>query len=368
MSFLDYTLVPGGTFVMCESISEFDANAPVEVETVPEADSAPEPEVIPEPETITDRLRKKVAADQSENMVLRILTDLNELYNGCVVNMINRDLSVSSPEDIAAVSSQINDDAEVITSVLIKMLQRLRAFGLVGCESSMRRAIVYAPIRDNLGFLIKNAAALERNGYGSVTVHRTTHPAFSQYDVQYIVNAAVNAPDLLEHELLTLSTFSQLTSSENPICTMFSDIMDLFNTMLTNYERRIRQEQTNSYTYQLNAIIKWEIPMDHDCAPCKENNESGYTAVYAKLINQISKIQRRVKLACYDIQVDILDHNDSSITVINKELYKCSVQLFNIFAITAIFLIACAYDAQCILDEKSTIKNWISDILKQYLR
>lgn len=365
MSFLDFTLIPGGAFMMCESISEFDANAPVKVSDPVDAaavDSA-EPPVMED--NIVARLRKRVAAGDSD-MVFRVLTDLGEIFDGAIAPMINRDLQATEPKAVSAIASEINTDAEVVATALMQVINMLRPYcHLIDCGSA-RNAVVYAPIRDNLGLLIKHQQQLERDGFGKQTIYHTFHPAFEGWAIRQIVNTVLSAPDLIKHELFSIDTISKLNSSDFSMCTMFSDVMDMLNTMLhpdSNAERRIRQENCNSYTYSLKDIIKWNIPQDANCEIKQLGGDAN--TICCGLTNMISKMLRKVKQKCYDLQVDALDGTYTMQTA-NECLYHCSVTVFNVFVVCTIWMIATAYEAQSIQMEKKTINNWIDNILQQY--
>ena len=369
MSFLDFTLIPGGSFVMCESISEFDVNAPVEVVPPVEADEAPADAATAAPvmeDNVAARLRKKVAAGECD-VVLKTLQDLGEVFDGAIVPMVNRNLEATSPEQIASVAAELDSDAEVVSAALIQILNYLRTYCQLLDNGAVRNAVVYAPIRDNLGFLIRNQQQLERDGFGKQTIYHTFHPAFESYAIRQMVNTALNAPDLIKHELLTLDTFSKLNSSDCGMCSMFSDIMDMMNTMLhteAGAERRIRQENCNSYTYTLKEIIKWNIPMDTS-NEIKQLGVGDHGTTCCNLTNMISKMLRKVKQKCYNLQVDALD-GEYTIKSANECLYRCSVSIFNVFTICTMWMIACAYEAQSVQVEKKAVNEWIHSILKQY--
>lgn len=369
MSFLDFTLVPGGSFIMTESIGAFDDNVPAPDVPVEEHDSTDVPIAASPEETPVERLRKRLSADKDRNAVVEVTNDLRDVYQGIMIPTINRQLDQYQPEEIARVAEEISNDTSAAIHVLMHLIEKVRCMTKLYDNSQTRNAILYAPVRDNLGFLIKHLKDIEQDGFESMQIHFTYHPAFEEYSVNQIASAILNAPDVLKHDIITLETLERIVGRDAKICTMFRDVMDMLNTMLSTEDaavsRRIRQETTNSYSYHLAEIIKWNIPNDSDCVTTGNTNEN---SLLCRMTKSLSICQRKIKQKCYDVQVACSDMEAPDIKECNQKMYCCSLMLFNMFVVTAAVLLSMAYQANRILTEKRIVEDWIQSILKHYSR
>lgn len=350
MSFMDFTLVPGGAFMMCESISEFDSNVP---EPLPAAASDASPEEV-----------VKVVAAEAEktNYIASVLNDLDSVYNQLILPLVNYPLDRTDNEGATETAEMISNTASSMVERINKICLPIRVMQSMTDNAS--REFIYGPIRDCLGMILKNMDRLKREGYNNHSYTYTSHPAFSYYDCSRLVGMCLNNPDLIKKNIIDLDMISQLTSNDNPMVTLFSTVTDMLNTMFANPERRVRQEQTYTNTENLESIIKYDLSSPYDnrsVAPEDSLNP------YCGLSKGLSCMLRKVKQKCYDLQVDMVEQ-ESSMDVHHRAecLHRCAISVLNMFVLSTILLISSAYQIDCIMQRRSGIENWMNNI-RHYL-
>lgn len=358
MSFLDFTLYPhGGAFMMCESISEFDENIPT-----------PKP-----PENIAAAVQS--AAEHTNNDILYtepvayVRLELAKVFNGPIKSILTMPLDYHDAMDKAeafhALCSYMKEIVEPIQRITYSLIGLCN---LVGTEYEQARAYIYEPIKSNLGFFIKNASRIREEGYGTVNLSDSNHPAICSYNARRTFSHLLHSKDVLKDHIIdnqTLDTFDEPYNS-NKITNYCTDIMDLLNTIFNNPEKFLRQEVQSHSTNDISDIIRYQIdyspeeahnrPVDccsHDCISLQE------------MMRCISHMVRKIATKSYNVQVNALDNgNENSDTDINKDLFHMGTFVVNMFIISVMTILYFAYICQNAIREYNYVSIYVADVMR----
>lgn len=346
MSFMDYTLVPGGSFVMCETISEFDENVPA---PVPVNDATPPEEA-----------KKVVETLQNKHWVSSVLNDLKEIYGPLIMPLINLPLDRTSDEDVVSAADMISSTATSVVEQLIPLLMKVQMSRKMCLQNS--EEFTYAPVREVLGIVIENKQQLIKDGYGNISFSYTTHPAFESWGANRIIKMLLKNPELIKHNVIDMNTITEISDCK-PMFDLFDSIPDMFDTMFNNPERRARQEMFITDGESLDTIIKYRL----GDAPVMDPNCPHDEDPFCMLTRGLSKMLRKVKQKCYGLYCDASEREcEMTIEQRNKCLYHCGALVVNMFVISAIALISHAYLIQRCMDKQQCIQNWCDEIQRKY--
>ena len=322
MSFMDYTLVPGGSFVMCETISEFDEN-------------------VPAPASVNDATPP-------------------EIYGPLIMPLINLPLDRTSDEDVVSAADMISNTATSVVEQLIPLLMKIQMSRRMCLQNS--EEFTYAPVREVLGIVIENKQQLIKDGYGNIGFSYTTHPAFESWGANRIINMMLKNPELIKHNVIDMNMIAEVSDCK-PMFDLFDSIPDMFDTMFNNPERRARQEMFLTDSESLDTIIKYRLGE----APIEAPNCSHEEDPFCMLTRGLSKMLRKVKQKCYGLYCDASEREcEMTVEQRNKCLYHCGALVVNMFVISAIALISHAYLVQRCMDKQQCIQNWCDEIRRKY--
>lgn len=360
MSFLDFRHIPGGAFMMCESISDFDESMPEVTPSVAEVNDAPV-DAAAAPDSPMDQIRKKIAAGES---IRDILEELRVIYLNQIVPLMNLDMNTAFDDRTVELAGRISETATLVFNYLLRAVNRV---GPMFSYSNTYRSshCVYGKVRDNLGSLVKNLPVIRREGEDHINLYRSYHPAFTFYDISSLASKLLCSMDLLKSQVINPDIIVTFTYVDNPLVTLFSDMNDMMKVILVDTERRVRQEKSSTDSVSLDDIIKWRLDDNDRPVPVDSCNKDN---IWHKLAKVMSMSLMKIKHHCYDIKTDLVEvgaeHADMHYT--SQCLYRCAVSVVNLFIIATMLLTAAFYQIDAMQNDRRAIDDWVETLVRKY--
>lgn len=340
MSFMSFTLYPGGAFMMCESLSEFDANAS-------DADTVVN--------TIPPQEQQKMISDCCDgDIVVSTLNALGDTYDNIVRPIMSMELVSYDYKEFAEKAQTIGNAATNLTDRLRKLcveMKTIEELFSVRCGGSVD--FMYGDLKTNLAFFIKNMSRLKQLGYGNTSYNNIHHPAFAMWATNRFARTMLANFEAFHNNIIDMDIYASM-SGDSTMKTSFESILDMMNTMFHNPERRIRQEQVCVDIIDIGHLIQYDLgnddrPVRADSSECE----------YRTIINRLSAVLRTIKQRVYNIQVDMLDKTGTPSDEINKSLYEMCTMLTNIFIVTTVVLISYAYTINGYIAKRDAIASYV---------
>lgn len=345
MSFMSFTLYPDGAFMLCESLSEFDANA---------SDADAGVNVIPPQE------QQKIVSDCCNgDIVASTLNKLGDVYDNIVHPIMSMDLVSYDNTELAEKAQMIGDTATNLADRLRKLCVEMKTLEeLIGIHNGDMSDFMYGDLKANLAFFIKNMSRLNRLGYGNASYHSTHHPAFTAWDVGRFARTILENFEAFRNNIIDMDIYASMAGN-GEMKLSFESILDMLDTMFHNPERRIRQEHTLIDSIDINTLVRYELSN----ADRAVRADTDYGCGYCAIMNKLSVILRTIKQRVYDIQVDMLDKTGTPSDSINRSLYEMGTMLTNIFIVTTVVLISSAYNVNGYIAKRDAITSYVRDAM-----
>ena len=342
MPIMDFTLIPGGAFMMCESISEFDENVPAQT-------AEPTPEEI----------KRVEAVGMRTDWIISTTNDLGEIYRSKVMPLMSMELNPVDVTDTVALAERIGVLTGEIIECLQKVFMRVRsAYDYLYANSKVKEDYVFGAVKDHLGIIIKNMETIRRNGYDHMSTLYRYHPVYGAYDTDRVIKALLSAPDLLKDSVIDQKTIMQFVGMDSPLITNFSDVQDLLNVTFNDPNRRARQERVETRTYVIDDIIKYHIAPDNGIT-CDNNSTN------CMFMKHMSHVLRKVKQKCYNLQVEMSEVGASgNAEHTNRCMYTCGVSVVNTFILGTLLILGMAYELNNLTNTHNDIEAWMNEVMK----
>lgn len=338
--FTNISLCPGGAMMMHESVAEFDANAvnPMESEGVQNKISA-----------------ELKSAGHTYCPIEKVVHHIEPLYER-VKGLMKIDLRPDSVEDAIESLDEISEAATEIAECMRMMMVKQNA---IYCYiNSNDDAWVYEPIKDHLGFFIKNYSRLISMGYGTVVVNVEDFPALDMYSVERALNLyTASLEGSLPSYPFDISRVYALTSYDKGQ-NVFLDTEDLFKCMIEDPERRSRLSHIRVNNHELEGLIS---RCSHRFADCCADDFS--RRVSTTLITHISSTLRLIKQGCYDLQCELMNGPIMEPGQIHGRLRPLIAGTADLLYLPAVYLIAMAYRLKCATVTKEAMEDYVDQVL-----
>lgn len=338
--FDNFTLCPGGAFMLHESVAEFDSNmtqAPVEA-------SPADTQVV---ENIKTELAK---APQDYCPVGALVEKLRPTYQ-MITNIRREYLDPDTSEEQITLLNKISNAATEIADLMRCILIKQSSFVSFSDRDCTWR---YEPLHNHLGWFIKNYSRILGAGYGTYTRSMIYVPGLGPYEVNRACSMYIASCDSLQSTTFDINTLYKITNY-NKNDQVFESTEDMFNALFNDPERMGRLTRTTTDSYDLEGII------NSTANTCPIDREGDGNIYHADLVRWISKTLRMVKCGCYDCQCDIMDNNlDGSFM---SHVRPLVAGVINIFYIGAITLFADAYTIKSIMDNRKSLEAYVTEVM-----
>lgn len=336
----NYTLIPGGSMAMCESISEFDPNMASSQE--PAVSDLTPPEEHP--------IRAALTRDTAYCPLAALGAKLHPLYDE-VQGLLTSKLTFDSPEDMVAHLDHVSNLASQVFDMMRLCLVKTSALYryLDGSGYYME------PVREFGGFFIRKADQLVKDGFDSITSMTSWLPEIDVYNIRRRISTC------MEYDELLPMTPTDIFSVVDWCCDKprFNDSNDFLNCFFNDPERLQRLQKTEQRSHNLKHLLR----SPDDCCAAEPNECRTFDA---SLITWMSRVLRAVKMKCYSLQCDLMD-SGRSVDITNRSymstLYSAVV---NMFTYPTVLLIAEAYEIKNAMSIRDAIQAGVNEILTHY--
>ncbi len=338
--FDNFTLCPGGAFMLHESVAEFDANvaqAPVEA-------SQADTQVV---ENIKEELAK---APQDYCPVGALVEKLRPTYQ-MIENIRREYLDPDTSEEQIVLLNKISNAATEVADIIRCLLIKQKAFINFADTDKYWR---FEPLRNHLGWFIKNFNRIVSAGYGTYTRNMSFVPGLNSYEVQKACSLFMASSESLQFTTFDINTLYKVTNY-NRNDQVFETTEDMMKALFTEPDRIARMTRSYTDSYDLENMINSSSNVDVisfvDHGPNYCTN----------LVTWISKTLRMVKCGCYECQCDIMDNTlDGSFM---SHVRPLVAGVINIFYIGAISLFADAYTIKSIMDNRKSLEAYVNEVM-----
>lgn len=333
MSFMDFSLCPGGAFMMHESVTEFDPTAAE----------------IAAPATPKEEIVKAVEAMDTVSPVVKLANALKPCADK-VDTLMKCDLSADDAQSAMERLDYIADSARDITETLRMLLVKLKAIASYVSTDSYK----LDPIIRNGKFFITHKQYLHEQGLDAVALTREESPATSCWNMSRAAMMYFNMYPELPSAIIDIST---LMYGEDFLNDRFSSIHDYITCMLYDPERtrRLTRMESTSLDIYYSAFAR-----NTGNEPAIESEDS-YREI-AAIIDKESSHLRQICNAIYDRQCAIID-GEFDRTSVSNTLRTTIVGTVNIYYVISMLLITLAYRTQNNIQMRAQIETYVNDIM-----
>lgn len=331
---LHTTLHPNGSFMLCESISEF----------MP--DPAPTPV---KPEVVS-----KVTAAIDEKCydpVMALTLKVAPLYER-VYELMRRPFDHNDKEGVVRLLQDISDTATEVADKMRLCLSKQRVISMVCCDEW-----IYEPIQHMMRTLMNNLTYLRQQGYTSIDYDYSMMKDLEPYNLEGILNVYMTLnKDMLPDRPMSFLDISKLADQfGSSFIDSFADPMDMMKCFTEDPARLSRLELKCHETITLDEVMKYARWNRHNIAV----PECEATAMCPTLICYVSSMLRRVKQCTYQVQCDCLtpDYYDQCWTKIQECLNRSMYGLMDIFFVPMLYLYSNAYATRRFINKRNAVKQ-----------
>ena len=338
--FNEFSLCPGGAFMMCESVSEYDPNAS-EMQGHDHVE-------------MDHKVMHALNQDPGYDPVIKTINRLEPMYQD-MKDLLETELSWSSNEELVGMLDHIRDTATKFANCLRKMIVKANAMYRATSYESWRSESIY----NNLGYLIKNRNRLIQQGYDKLHIDSPYLSFFDIYRIAKCLSIFMAANDGLSSEVFDLDycRSTQYCDYQD----VFKDILDMINCLFEDHDRLARLETNNTRDYDINSLINQvsyidmdktpDMPVIADCAECN-------------IIKYISMVLRKITQCSDQLQCDAMSGEEMKVDA-NELVRKLICSTVNIFVISTIYLISHAYDCRLAVNTKRSFDDYVKFVMSK---
>lgn len=340
--FTDISLCPGGAFMQCESVSEFDPNVASPMASEP--------------------VQAKIASELKTaghwycpvQHLVEKMTDLFEANKA----LLSTPISTSDPEIVHALCDRIGatarENADRLRTCLIK---QGAVTNYMMSNDDWRFEAVIPHVRE----FVNGMDRIKKNGYDTCNYEYQTLDSLDRCMVARIITNYISLNAGLPEFPLSLDKCMRLGDYEANI--PFDSMSDLCNCIFYDRDRMNRLSSTRRTTWPLGEMIKYATIQDHRSGNCYEVCcETGN--IGPCVIQYLSKQLRLVMQECYNVQCLLVDHMDdddeSAIRISLRKAISGTVDMFYIGILLAFS--EAMYQRMCI-ESKDVISQYVDTVV-----
>lgn len=331
----NFTLCPGGAFIQCESVAEFDPNMPNPI--------TPE---------VTQQVTVELKNDTAYRPVDKVLHKLQPIADQ-VISLYSTEFT-SDRESVVGQLDNVGELANEIANTMIMMLTKMSAmYKVCSCDE-----FKYSDVKNNLGYFIKNIQKINQQGYTELCNTTVSQiPMFMCYDMERMIKLYLTAygNDLPDYPYDMEQLHKSIGYTNNGVI-VFQNVLDMLNCMFHDPDRRFRLEVPESIRLQMDDAMS-------NCSNIYDKPAACDRSLDCKIIKFISVRLRMIKRTIYNLQSDVLD--DVNNTNIEKDVRRVISGTIDLFAVPFMILIHYAYDVQNCLDVQTDINNSVKNIMNE---
>ena len=382
-----YTLYPGGAFMMCESLADFDPNVrpPVNEGAITDAlrrtgdrfkatihaaktewDEFPKHAVAEERASKRKSVKNESIGDipagtipvrspdptvevpvtvnpvtvrpmQTIDPVMEIVLKIGKVYEDDIKPILTTDyMDTGDMNANIAKLEIIRNKTTKVCNFLRKVICMTDAYVAMLMTAPTWNSTTFA---SHLGLFMTHHGQIGELGYQEYNYETCELPAFcSTYQIERIIAVILNSPQILDN-IITKDTLAAIIECpSDSVVTSFNGMGDLVQCMYTDHDRRIRLERRSIRSLQFNHCMEDSI-----------NARSWATDFPKEMVTSFNQLLsttlRSTMMESYEQLCAIMDHEFDSNTY-TKVFKKLCYRLANIFGVATMILFAHAYRAR----------------------
>lgn len=312
--FPHYSLYPGGAFMMCESVEEFD---PAVQQT---ATANPVPDTVPKYESL--------------DPLTQTMTDLSLIYQELIRPMCNQDYT--EEYDVAELCTRFDEASKQTTQVVNRLRCLLvKQMGMFGYLNHIGRSrYIYEPFFNMVGNFLTKREALKKAG---MSQHHYEYYSMPDFCDPYLFSTAiemVNIGNLNLDGMLYLDQVKNVLTDHSSSSRMIPDSTAI--EFLTHmFESETSQEQLVYCDITLDDLFReYEYEMSTSAQRCPESIDRYSTLGLSKqFLCMASKVLRHTCQDSYNAYCDLTYDQMAQIGDYHLKLKNLLYRCVNLFAI-----------------------------------
>lgn len=333
---LNYSMCPGGAMMICESISEYDANVA--------APPAPAPEVV---------------IKQAEEMdpVVKVKGKLGEIYKTQIEPLLSMSLDGSrSGEALTIDLDRLNYIVSTVFEKLVMMA--VKASCISKAFNGGDKELLKLEFNSHRGLFIRKSETVHQQGIERFSYNQTNFPGVCDWSTERVINDVISHLDEYSNSTITKEIIVGMQGADTgSLGKSFTGFRDFNDCVFSDFDRYARLETSFNDTLDFDWMIRQEN-LERCCI-----DEPGRYETVTKLTCCISQFIRKTKCSIYDMSNAIIDGN------MTPDWYQCEVKkiitnMYNLFTVATIYIFREAYRVRNALEYKNAVKNYTDLLLK----
>ncbi|MCM1230055.1 MAG: hypothetical protein NC489_07980 [Ruminococcus flavefaciens] len=332
-----YTLVPGGGFIICESIGDIDPNVPMP----------------PMTEKRQDMLLKDTC---DRDPVQRALVKLGELYREDIKPLMNLDYQ---PDDVQSIFATTDRVLNVVIRITDKLTDQISKI----CAATMIKERVYGTrycgdkFYANVGNFMRNKKKIFQRGLAEYHYSVDSLPFFrGDWQICRVAEIIAGKPELLD-EFIDQNMLIAICGADRDFGDMFNGFVDILSAFFEDTERLARMERTLDKSIYLERLM--EMLGDHNIC---DTVRSEYILDGPQFIRLISTVNRKTMQDLYTIQCNIVDGVARTSEV---NLSKILTRTVNMFTVATLYIMYQAYQLRDIYCWAQAVNRYTDTLLAE---
>jgi len=336
-----FTLVPGGAFIMCESVEDFDGNV--------------------QPQTQVDPA-SRLASAETADIVTNTKIKLQGPYEKYVSPLLTMSYGYTMDDDESFGMSymskldQITAAATASTNAIIKIIGELSGVLKLAYADTSYVTTSFDAIR---GLVMRKVSQLEYAGYGHYEYTYSTIPQLQYLDeVRKLMGIMNKCPEMLD-SIIGFDQAGIITSCDGPLTffEVFPSILDLMSCIFGDPARLIRFESNRSRDISLRNLLSPDSLGSSACDGCAGNCVDAQMS--CQFVESASKYLRCTMQKAYDLQCAVADGKDVDSAIVSALLART----VNVYGFGVILAMHYAYQLREYYSLKNAIDNYSRDLI-----
>lgn len=332
--FNDVTLYPGGAFMMCESIGEFDDNMP-----------APAPAAVP-------------SNWNAEDPVIKLITKMQPIYDQRIAPLLNMNYSYETSEEAIVQLEQIRVALDQSVNAISRCIAKMNGL----CQVCVNRSLFFGTdFYSHMGLFMKSAAKVQQSGYIQYDYETRENRALAcDYNIENLISKVCNYPEMLDQIIEGPIWDNLVDRGEFILANSYAGTADMLRCCFTDMDRFMRQEiRTASRVHYQNLLSIGSTADDRDTV---DPFPSTRTRIMRKILKLMSDILRRTSMEIYDLKCKMMD---GSLTpeVYMDHVKPMMLRVYNLFAVSMCVALNLAYNLRHSQDWNNAVNAYTKQLI-----
>lgn len=338
--FTNFSLYPGGAFLMCESVGEYDDNV-----QLPVPNKTPAEVVTP-------------IACEGDDPIIKVLAHLTPVYERSVVPMLSLEMDYDE-YDSADALSKTETVATGISDIACHLRKEIsKMAGMVRVVNNANNDVVTEQFAAHLGTFMKNSAVVKQQGIESFEYSYQSISAFNDsWPIRQLLGFIETNPGTLDEILYGPSFAAMMGDYASRISTTFESTLDLIRCVYTDPDRMSRLECRNTCGGSFDSLMSCQGE-----GAFSTSRESASDRMCSSFMRILTTNVRHIAQQCYGLQCRIVD-GDVTAQEFANTIKPLLARCVNIFAFGTTVAMCLATVLRKIAAEKQGVDQYTKLLL-----